>query len=103
MALGLIFLGKQETAEATIEVAKTLSERVSKFAVATLESCAYAGTGDVLRVQALLAQCGEHIATEDDDSGWKVGQLGSHGGCRHATADRHAAYPCCIRRDSAAR
>lgn len=30
LGLGLLFLGKQEAVEATVEVAKTLSERVSK-------------------------------------------------------------------------
>ncbi len=33
------------------QVAKTLSERISQFAVVTLESCAYAGTGNVLKVR----------------------------------------------------
>ncbi|GIL54030.1 hypothetical protein Vafri_9585 [Volvox africanus] len=65
LGLGLLFLGKQELAEATVEVAKTLSERISQFAVVTLESCAYAGTGNVLKVQGLLAMCGEHITTDE--------------------------------------
>ena len=30
LGLGLLFLGKQETVEATVEVAKTLGERISK-------------------------------------------------------------------------
>ena len=54
------------------QVAKTLSERISQFCVVTLDSCAYAGSGNVLKVQQLLAQCGEHITT-DDNTGHKVG------------------------------
>ncbi|GLC40481.1 hypothetical protein PLESTB_000708900 [Pleodorina starrii] len=65
LSLGLLFLGKQELAEATVEVAKTLSDRISQFAVVTLDSCAYAGTGNVLKVQGLLALCGEHITTDE--------------------------------------
>jgi len=32
----------------------------------TLKVCAYAGTGNVLEVQALLARCGEHPDLEED-------------------------------------
>lgn len=35
-----------------LQVARTLSERISQFAVVTLDSCAYAGTGNVLKVGA---------------------------------------------------
>jgi 26S proteasome regulatory subunit N1 len=53
------------------QVAATLDARISKFCSVTLETCAYAGTGDVLKVQGMLALCGEHIST-DDNSTWKV-------------------------------
>ena len=42
-------------------MAKTLADPISKFCQVTLESLAYAGTGDVLKVQSLLALCGEHL------------------------------------------
>uniref|UniRef100_A0A061RYU3 26S proteasome non-ATPase regulatory subunit 2 homolog n=1 Tax=Tetraselmis sp. GSL018 TaxID=582737 RepID=A0A061RYU3_9CHLO len=71
LALGLLFLGKQEAVEATLEVAKTLNERISQFCQVTLTSLAYAGTGDVLKVQELLALCGEHIEVEDNTA-WKA-------------------------------
>ena len=54
-----------------LQVAKTVNERISKYAQVTLESCAYAGTGNVLKVQQLLAQAGEHIELKEDES-WKV-------------------------------
>lgn len=54
-----------------MQVAKTVNERISKYAQVTLESCAYAGTGNVLKVQQLLAQAGEHIELKEDES-WKV-------------------------------
>ena len=52
-------------------MSKTLNEHISKFCQVTLESLAYAGTGDVLKVQQLLAMCGEHIETEEATA-WKV-------------------------------
>eukprot|EP00798_Chlamydomonas_sp_ICE-L_P009842 gene9842-7728_t len=71
LGLGLLFLGKQDIVEATMEVCKTLDEHISKFCQVTLMSLAYAGTGDVLKVQELLAMCGEHIETEDNTA-WKA-------------------------------
>ena len=55
-----------------LQVARTLNERISKYTVVTLDSCAYAGTSDVLKVQQLLAQAGEHLETEEGGA-WKVG------------------------------
>ena len=54
-----------------MQVAKTVNERISKYAQVTLESCAYAGTGNVLKVQQLLALAGEHIELKEEES-WKV-------------------------------
>ena len=48
-----------------------MNERISKYAQVTLESCAYAGTGNVLKVQQLLALAGEHIELKEEES-WKV-------------------------------
>jgi 26S proteasome regulatory subunit N1 len=56
----------------TVQIVKTLSEQISRFAQVTLDSLAYSGTGNVLKVQELLAMCGEHIETEDSTA-WKVG------------------------------
>ncbi|KAG1670671.1 hypothetical protein FOA52_010946 [Chlamydomonas sp. UWO 241] len=71
LGLGFLFLGKQDVVEATLEVAKTLNETISQFCQVTLESLAYAGTGDVLKVQQLLAMCGEHIEAEEGKE-WKA-------------------------------
>ncbi len=60
-----------------LQVAKTVNERISKYAQVTLESCAYAGTGNVLKVQQLLAQAGEHIELKEDES-WKVRRVMSY-------------------------
>lgn len=71
LALGLLFLGKGEVVDATVEVARTLGEQISKFLQVTLEVCAYAGTGDVLQIQSLLSVCGEHIELEEEGAAWK--------------------------------
>lgn len=54
------------------QVSRTLTQRISAYAGVVLETVAYAGTGDVLKVQRLLALCGEHTEV-DEASAWKVG------------------------------
>lgn len=54
-----------------MQVVKTLNERISKYCEVTLETMAYAGTGDVLMVQKMLSIVGEHIEVEDTEK-WKV-------------------------------
>ncbi|VEU44572.1 unnamed protein product [Pseudo-nitzschia multistriata] len=64
LGLALLFLGQMEKADAMIEALRTVEHKISKFAVLMLESCAYAGSGNVLKVQEMLHQCTEHL-TED--------------------------------------
>jgi hypothetical protein len=45
----------QDAADATMEVAKTLNEKISKYCLVTIETCAYAGTGNVLKVALLFS------------------------------------------------
>ncbi|CAI5978757.1 unnamed protein product [Closterium sp. NIES-64] len=63
LGLGLLFLGQQEAVDATVEVAKTLNEAVSGYCQVTLDACAYAGTGNVLKVQQMLALCSASTET----------------------------------------
>ena len=53
------------------QIAKTLNERISQYCQVVLDSLAYAGTGNVLKVQQLLALCGEHLEVEEGNT-WKV-------------------------------
>lgn len=64
LGLGLLFLGKTEKADAMLEALKTVEHSISKYAVVVLETCAYAGSGNVLKVQQMLHNCAEHL-TED--------------------------------------
>ncbi|KAK6919638.1 RPN1, N-terminal [Dillenia turbinata] len=69
LGLGLLYLGKQESVDATAEVSKTFNEKIKKYCDMTLLSCAYAGTGNVLKVQNLLGHCAEHLDKGENHQG----------------------------------
>ncbi|KAM1060857.1 hypothetical protein ACFX2J_025179 [Malus domestica] len=69
LSLGLLYLGKQESVEATAEVSKTFNEKIRKHCDMTLLSCAYAGTGNVLKVQNLLGHCSQHLDKNETHQG----------------------------------
>ncbi|KAH8484597.1 hypothetical protein H0E87_028904, partial [Populus deltoides] len=69
LGLGLLYLGKQERVDATAEVSKTFNEKIRKYCDMTLLSCAYAGTGNVLKVQNLLGHCAEHLEKSETHQG----------------------------------
>lgn len=64
LGLALLFLGQTEKADGMIEALRTIEHKISKYAVVMLETCAYTGSGNVLKVQEMLHQCAEHL-TED--------------------------------------
>jgi 26S proteasome regulatory subunit N1 len=64
LGLALLFLGQMEKAEAMVEALRTIEHKISKYAVVMLETCAYAGSGNVLKVQDMLHQCAEHLAED---------------------------------------
>jgi 26S proteasome regulatory subunit N1 len=61
LGLALPFLGHGEKADAMLEAVKTVEHRMGKFAAVVLETCAYAGSGNVLKVQEMLHLCAEHL------------------------------------------
>lgn len=69
LGLGLLYLGKQESVEATAEVSKTFNEKIRKHCDMILLSCAYAGTGNVLKVQSLLGHCAQHLDKSETHQG----------------------------------
>jgi len=71
LGLGLLFLGRGDIVEPTLEMAKTFSPKIAKFCQIVLDTCAYAGTGNVLKVQQLLGICSEHV--EPEESTWHQG------------------------------
>ena len=64
LGLALLFLGQMEKSDAMLEALRTIEHKISKYAAIMLETCAYAGSGNVLKVQEALHQCAEHL-TED--------------------------------------
>lgn len=76
LALGLLFLNKQEQAEAVVETTKTLNEKISKYAQLVVETCAHAGTGNVLKIQEWLKICGEHLEEGKDNKHQAMAVLG---------------------------
>lgn len=64
LGLALLFLGQMEKAEAMIEAVRTIEHKISKYAAILVETCAYAGSGNVLKIQEMMHQCTEHL-TED--------------------------------------
>ena len=78
LGLGLLYLGKQSQAEVPLELVKVVEGMINrmsvprmavsssstfvgnagKYAELCLETCAYAGTGSVLKIQRLLHVCG---------------------------------------------
>merc|ERR1711899_687308 len=73
LGIGLCFLGKQEAAEAMAAALEVLSEPFQSMAKTLVDICAYAGTGNVLKIQNLLHICSEHHepAEKDDASSKK--------------------------------
>jgi 26S proteasome regulatory subunit N1 len=65
LGLGLLFLGQQSLVETQLEVLKMLPHKnMSDFVSLVLETCAYAGSGNVIQIQKLLHLCAEH---KDDE------------------------------------
>jgi 26S proteasome regulatory subunit N1 len=61
LGLGLLYLGKGERVDTVLEAVRTIEHARGKYAEVTLETCAYAGTGNVLKVQAMLRKCTDHL------------------------------------------
>lgn len=60
LGLGLNFLGKQEQAEIALMSLEVIPDPFKSMAMTLVEVCAYAGTGNVLKIQKLLHVCSEH-------------------------------------------
>lgn len=71
LGLGLCHLGRQEAVEAIIAALEVVPEPFRSTAVTMVEVCAYAGTGNVLKVQQLLHICSEHHEPQQPAAGDK--------------------------------
>jgi len=61
VGLGLLYLGQQDACEATLAALDAITHPVGKYAKVTVESMAFANSGDVLHVQKMLHTCTEHL------------------------------------------
>ena len=64
--LHLNALGKGEAVEPMLESLKVINEPLRSFATVLVECCAYAGTGNVLKIQHMLHICSEHFEHKDE-------------------------------------
>ena len=77
LGLGLLFLGQQSAAEASMEMCKLIpNPQTSSFVELVIETCAYAGSGNVLKVQKMLHKCSEHKTEEKESIHQKAAVLG---------------------------
>lgn len=67
LGLALMFLGKQDASDATIETLKAIDHPVSREAQILVDACSYAGTGNVLKIQTFLHYCAEHPDSKKDN------------------------------------
>lgn len=61
----LYIAGKQDGVETITAALEVISEPFHSVATMLVEICAYAGTGNVLKVQHLLHVCSEHYDAKD--------------------------------------
>lgn len=67
LGLALLYLGKQDASDATLETLKAIEHPLAKQAAILVEICSFAGTGNVLKVQNMLHHCHDHIDKEKED------------------------------------
>ncbi|GAA98981.1 uncharacterized protein L969DRAFT_89035 [Mixia osmundae IAM 14324] len=67
LGLALLNLGRQDDADATLETLKAIEVPLGKQAQVLVDMCAFAGTGNVLKIQDMLTACTPHVE-EDSDS-----------------------------------
>ncbi len=94
LAIGLVYLGKGEQVDVILESLKAIPEPLQSFASILVDVCAYAGTGNVLKIQQLLSICSEHIeadaakaAEADAKSGAEANKDGAAAGAATTTKE----------------
>ncbi|XP_063243061.1 26S proteasome non-ATPase regulatory subunit 2 [Bacillus rossius redtenbacheri] len=67
LGLGLCYLGRQDAVETIIAALEVIPEPFKSMSSTLVDVCAYAGTGDVLKIQQLLHICSEHYETSEKE------------------------------------
>lgn len=82
LALGLLYLRRQEDADVTLATLAACEHPFAKeYASLTVETCAYAGSGDVLKIQKWLDIAGDHLNEDEEEE-----DAASEGGAAAAAA-----------------
>ncbi|GAA6043517.1 hypothetical protein JCM8097_002253 [Rhodosporidiobolus ruineniae] len=66
LGLALLYLGRTEASDATLETLKVVEAPLGKVASVLVRMCSYAGTGSVLNIQELLHECTDHLDPEKE-------------------------------------
>ncbi|KAK0398473.1 hypothetical protein QR680_002605 [Steinernema hermaphroditum] len=66
LGIALIFLGTQEKSDVFVESLRSLPEPFGSMVSTLVDVCAYAGTGNVLKIQKLLHLCSEHYEAKEE-------------------------------------
>jgi 26S proteasome regulatory subunit N1 len=68
LGIGLVYLQAGEAAEVAMETARASSPVISEYCLLTIMTCAYMGSGNVLKMQELLSVCGVHQKEKEVDA-----------------------------------
>lgn len=60
LGLGFLYFGKQDVVEASLMGVQVIEHPISRFMEIIMKGCAYACSGNVLKIQELLHVCAEH-------------------------------------------
>eukprot|EP00457_Paulinella_chromatophora_P001076 gb/GEZN01001078.1/.p1 GENE.gb/GEZN01001078.1/~~gb/GEZN01001078.1/.p1 ORF type:complete len:1026 (-),score=226.37 gb/GEZN01001078.1/:180-3257(-) len=76
LGLALLFLGVGDKKDGVILAIEAIQHPIKKYLAVTIDTCAYAGTGNVLAMQRALQQLTEHI-TQGKKTETKEGEAGA--------------------------
>ena len=65
-------IGRQEASDATVETLKVITHHIAKQALILVEVCSFAGTSEVLKIQAMLHHCNDHVDKEKEDDTYQA-------------------------------
>eukprot|EP01088_Endostelium_zonatum_P017554 TRINITY_DN5224_c0_g1_i1.p1 TRINITY_DN5224_c0_g1~~TRINITY_DN5224_c0_g1_i1.p1 ORF type:complete len:968 (-),score=277.39 TRINITY_DN5224_c0_g1_i1:82-2985(-) len=72
LGLGLLYLKRQEEADTVMETLLAVQGELGLYSQTTVETCAYSGTGNVLKAQHLISLCAAHLENQSLHQGIAV-------------------------------
>merc|ERR1740130_262217 len=90
LGFGLLYMGCGAKCDSAIESLKAIEHPIRKYLEVTIQTCAYAGTANVLEIQKLVQMVTERVKVEDEDDEEKKeeGAAGAGAGATAAAADK---------------